>query len=311
MPSSTLNNVLITANVLQNLLAQNPESCLLYVDLLRRLAEQSISLYISALDWDLAVGLPHIYRIRGDRHCQVAYNAIQQVVKICHVDESILEDAREFRMINRYDAIRLACASSHNVEAIVTWEPYQFVRTNNEYWSLRKNQYFDINLHSVLANDMSLACQSIRVLSVNMFLLMESDLGESSQLLEPEENTMFCLEDLKFWQQDDLYHAEVTIGRYGSNYVQETAVGTTPVDAIYRAIDQCIDHYTQLPTRYLLRFSVPDTYGGAGADTTVDIRVRCGNEVFRAIASDTSLLRAFADAYITALNEIWACPSFS
>jgi len=310
MPSSTLNNVLITANVLQNLLAQNPESCLLYVDLLRRLSEQSVSLYMSALDWDLAVGLPNIYRIRGDRSCQVVYKAIQQVVKICHVDESILEDAREFRMINRYDAIRLACASSHNVEAIVTWEPYQFVRTNNEYWSLRKNQYFDINLHSVLANDMSLACQSIRVLSVNMFLLMDSDQCESP-LVEPEENTMFCLEDLRFWQQDDVYYAKVTIGRYGSNYVQEIAVGTTPVDAIYRAIDQCIDHYTQLPARHLLRFSVPDTYGGADADTTVDIRVRCGNEVFRAIASDTSLLRAFADAYIMALNEMWTCPSFS
>lgn len=311
MPSSTLNNVLVTANVLQNLLAQNPESCLLYVDLLRRLAEQSVSLYMSALDWDLAVGLPNIYRIKGDRGCQATYDAIQQVIKICHVDESILEYAREFRMINRYDAIRLACASSHNVDAIVTWEPYQFVRTNNEHWSLRKNHYFDINLHSVLADDMSAGCQSIRVFSVNMFLLMESDRCESLQLLEPEETAMFCLENLRFWQQDDVYYATVMIRRYGNDYVQETAVGTTPVDAIYRAIDRCVDRYTQLPARHLLRFSVPDTYGGAEASTTVDIRVKCGCEVFRAIASDTSLLRAFADAYVMAINEMWICPIFS
>jgi len=271
---------------------------------------------MSALDWDLAVGLPNIYRIRGDRGCQAAYDTIQQVIKICHVDESILEDAKEFRMINRYDAIRLACASSHNVDAIVTWEPYQFVRTNNEYWSLRKNRYFDVNLHSVLADDGSMTCQSIRVFSVNMFLLMESSRDESLQLLvEPEENAMFCLENLRFWQ-DEAYYATVMIRRYDGHCIQETASGTSPVDAIYRAIDQCIDQcidhrYAQLPTRHLLRFSVPDTYGGADADTTVDIRVRCGSEVFRAIASDTSLLRAFADAYIMAINEMWICPIFS
>jgi hypothetical protein len=179
MPSLTLNSVLVTANVLQNLLAQNPESCLLYVDLLRRLAEQSVGLYMSSLDWDLAVGLPKMYRIRSDRACQAAYDDIQKVIKICHVDESVLEYAREFRMIDRYDAIRLACASNHNIDAIVTWEPYQFVRDNNEHRSLRENRYFDINLRSVMADDLSAAFQSIRVFSVNTFLLMESDRCES------------------------------------------------------------------------------------------------------------------------------------
>lgn len=312
MPSSTPIDVLVTANVLQNLLAQNPDSCLLYVDLLRRLAEQSVNLYISSLDWDLAVGLPNIYRIKGNRGSRAAYAAVQQVIKICHVDESILEYAREFCMINHYDAIRLACASSHNVDAIVTWEPYQFVRTEDEHWSLRINRYFDINLHSVLAEDTSLACQSIRVFSVNMFLLMESDQGEFLQISKPEENAMFCLENLRFWQQGNSYYATVVIiRRYSDDYIQETAVGTTPVDAICRSIDQCVDRYTQLPARHLLRFSVPDTYGGAKASATVDIRVKCGHEVFRAIASDTSLLRAFADAYVTAINEMWICPIFS
>ncbi|MBW4513648.1 MAG: hypothetical protein KME11_00305 [Timaviella obliquedivisa GSE-PSE-MK23-08B] len=181
MPSSTLalDNVLVTANVLQNLLAQNSKSCLLYGDLLRRLAQQAVGLYMSSFDRDSAVELPSLYGIGSDRDCQAAYAGIQQVIKICHVDEAILEHAEEFHMIDRCNAIRLACASSHNVDAIVTWEPYQFVRDNNEHRSLRENHDFDINLRAFTAEDMDVAFQSIRVLSVNTFLLMESDRCES------------------------------------------------------------------------------------------------------------------------------------
>jgi hypothetical protein len=296
--------VLITANVLQNGLLRDQRSCLFYFELLRRLSQEPVRLYMSTLDWDLAVELPRLYGIRGDRASREAFNAIAQMVQRCHIDPEILEHAAEFRPINFCDALRLACASSLNVDFIVTWEPYQFVRTEREYRSFREHGYFDLILPTTMAEaDESPVPQRIRVASVESFLSMQF-----SQVPPPaaQENALFQLEALRLRHTRD-YPATVEIRLPSGELVHETAIGVSPVEAIYRAIDRCLDPHVQLPDRHLVYFMVPPTMGGADANTEVRIRVECGGFLFEAIAHNTSLLRAFAEAYLSAVNDMYHC----
>jgi len=79
---------------------------------------------------------------------------------------------------------------------------------------------------------------------------------------------------------------------------EDAAIGTGPVDAIYRAINRV----TQA-TNELTEFSVKSVTEGIDAQGEVTIRIETGGRTYQGRASDTDILVASARAYLHALNR--------
>jgi len=273
---------------------------------------------MSELDWHLAFDMWQIYNLGlgGDRVWREAFTAMMQVVRLCHIDESILEGS-DFPGLNFYDAIRLACALDANVDAIVTWEPNQFIANARDQNSIWQHGYFDRTFESILADDGSPCIHSIRVFSVSAFLLEISEtreLSNASNFSETVEESLapctFELEHL-ILQSADHHQATVVVCSPQGRKIQETATGSTPCDALYRAIDRCVDQCVLLPSRHLVHYTVPGTIGGADSPIEVKINIECDRRMFEASASHSNVIRAFGGAYINAINDICNCLRFS
>ncbi|AGY59632.1 2-isopropylmalate synthase [Gloeobacter kilaueensis JS1] len=79
----------------------------------------------------------------------------------------------------------------------------------------------------------------------------------------------------------------------------DAAVGTGPVDAVYRAINRIID----LPNE-LIEFSVQSVTAGIDAMGEVTIRVRHEQRTFSGHAANTDIIVASTRAYLNALNKL-------
>ncbi len=93
--------------------------------------------------------------------------------------------------------------------------------------------------------------------------------------------------------------ATVTIVKPNGKIFTDAAVGTGPVDAVYRAINRLVEIPNQL-----VEFSVQSVTEGFDALGTVTVRLRSDNCLFTGQASDTDIVVASAHAYMTALNRI-------
>jgi predicted nucleic acid-binding protein len=300
---------LITANVLQNGLSRNEDSSRYYTDLLLRLSRQHIKWYISELDWHLAFDMAQLYNLGGDRAWQEAFNAMAQVVTLSPLSESVLEDSG-FPGLNFYDAIRLAHAIDECVDAIVTWEPNLFTANARDRNTIWQDGYFDLTFESRLADDNSPHTHTIRVFSPSAFLLELVRTDNSSEPIEESPTPCtFQLEHLTLHVSDDHHATVVVCGPQGA--VQEMATGLTPCDALYKAIDRCVDQCILLPSRRLVHYTVPGTIGGANSPIEVKINIECDRRLFEASATHPNVIRAFGDAYINAINDICDRLNFS
>jgi 2-isopropylmalate synthase len=81
----------------------------------------------------------------------------------------------------------------------------------------------------------------------------------------------------------------------------DAAIGTGPVDAVYKAINRVV----QLPNQ-LIEFSVQSVTAGIDALGEVTIRIRHGDRVFSGHAANTDIVVASAHAYLHALNRLHA-----
>lgn len=94
--------------------------------------------------------------------------------------------------------------------------------------------------------------------------------------------------------------ATITILKPNGKIVTEAAVGTGPIDAVYRSIN----HLVAIPNQ-LIEFSVQSVTEGLDALGTVTVRLRSDQSLFTGQASDTDIVVAAAHAYINALNRIY------
>ncbi|MBU6230507.1 MAG: 2-isopropylmalate synthase [Cyanobacteria bacterium REEB459] len=83
--------------------------------------------------------------------------------------------------------------------------------------------------------------------------------------------------------------------------LMDAAIGTGPVDAVYKAINRVV----QLPNQ-LIEFSVQSVTAGIDALGEVTIRLRHGDRVFSGHAANTDIVVASAHAYLHALNRLHA-----
>ena len=83
--------------------------------------------------------------------------------------------------------------------------------------------------------------------------------------------------------------------------MSDAAIGTGPVDAIYKAINRVIDVPNQL-----IEFSVQSVTAGIDAIGEVTIRLKYQEYTYSGYAANTDIIVASAQAYINALNRLYA-----
>jgi 2-isopropylmalate synthase len=83
--------------------------------------------------------------------------------------------------------------------------------------------------------------------------------------------------------------------------LMDAAIGTGPVDAVYKAINRVVNIPNQL-----IEFSVQSVTAGIDALGEVTIRIRHDNRVFSGHAANTDIVVASAHAYLHALNRLYS-----
>ncbi len=93
--------------------------------------------------------------------------------------------------------------------------------------------------------------------------------------------------------------ATVTLRTPAGEELTDAAIGTGPVDAVYRAINRVVDVPNQL-----IEFSVQSVTAGIDAIGEVTIRLQQGERIFSGHAANTDIIVASAQAYTNALNRL-------
>jgi 2-isopropylmalate synthase len=81
----------------------------------------------------------------------------------------------------------------------------------------------------------------------------------------------------------------------------DAAIGTGPVDAVYKAINRVVN----IPNE-LIEFSVKSVTEGIDAMGKVTIRLRYEGKVYAGYSANTDIIVASARAYLGALNRLYA-----
>jgi 2-isopropylmalate synthase len=95
--------------------------------------------------------------------------------------------------------------------------------------------------------------------------------------------------------------ATVTLRTPEGKELTDAAIGTGPVDAVYKAINRVVN----VPNE-LIEFSVQSVTAGIDAIGEVTIRLRHEARVFSGHAANTDIIVASAQAYVNALNRLYA-----
>ncbi|MBD1880037.1 MULTISPECIES: 2-isopropylmalate synthase [unclassified Coleofasciculus] len=94
--------------------------------------------------------------------------------------------------------------------------------------------------------------------------------------------------------------ATVTLRTPAGEELTDAAIGTGPVDAVYKAINRVVNVPNQL-----IEFSVQSVTAGIDAIGEVTIRLRHQDRVFSGHAANTDIIVASAQAYVNALNRLY------
>lgn len=95
--------------------------------------------------------------------------------------------------------------------------------------------------------------------------------------------------------------ATVTIRTPSGEELTDAAIGTGPVDAVYRAINRVVN----VPNE-LIEYAVQSVTSGIDALGEVTIRLRHNDQIFSGHAANTDIIVASALAYMSALNRLSA-----
>ena len=93
--------------------------------------------------------------------------------------------------------------------------------------------------------------------------------------------------------------ATVTLRTPEGEELTDAAIGTGPVDAVYKAINRVVDMPNQL-----IEFSVQSVTAGIDAIGEVTIRLQHQGRVYSGHAANTDIIVASAQAYVNAMNRL-------
>jgi 2-isopropylmalate synthase len=137
----------------------------------------------------------------------------------------------------------------------------------------KKKEVTDLDLEAIISDEMRIAHEAIRLQAVNI-------------------NTAF---------PNGMPTASVRLENADGQEVSDSAIGTGPVDATYKAINKVVG----VPNK-LTEYTVQSVTEGIDAVANVTIRVESQNERFIGRGADTDILIASAQAYVNALNKVVA-----
>ncbi|MBE9041208.1 hypothetical protein IQ235_10500 [Oscillatoriales cyanobacterium LEGE 11467] len=305
--TSEIKTALVTPNVFQNVLSGEDLNSGFYREMLDRMLSQPIQWYMTEPDYDWAFVFWDTFSSRLDRGLQEADFKFRSSVRTCRVTPSLLEDADTYRLLNFADAVRLSCAIDRNLDAIVTWEPHHFAQTESEKQSLQRSGYFPLKIES----------EDIET-QISSFL--DTGIFSPSSLLKylyrchsPPSNRRqyFAIHQIQIrgGDENDSTTAWTIVRDSQGNFLEATTCGTSPLDALQKSIDRCVDRSLRLPQREIYRIFCPDKLiYRADAPIDVVVSVRCGGLIFEASAINSSILRAASEAYLDTINSICNCP---
>jgi 2-isopropylmalate synthase len=95
--------------------------------------------------------------------------------------------------------------------------------------------------------------------------------------------------------------ATVMIRTPDGQELMDAAIGTGPVDAVYKAINRVVNVPNQL-----IEYSVQSVTAGIDALGEVTIRLKHDNRLFSGHAANTDIIVASSQAYMNALNRLYA-----
>ena len=95
--------------------------------------------------------------------------------------------------------------------------------------------------------------------------------------------------------------ATVTLRNPDGEELTDAAIGTGPVDAVYKAINRVVN----VPNK-LIEFSVKSVTAGIDAMGEVTIRLQHQDKIYSGHAADTDIIVASARAYVSALNRLYS-----
>ena len=95
--------------------------------------------------------------------------------------------------------------------------------------------------------------------------------------------------------------ATVTLYTPDGEELTDAAIGTVPVDAVYKAINRVVN----VPNK-LIEFSVQSVTAGIDAIGEVTIRLKHEDKIFSGRSANTDIIVASAQAYVNALNRLYA-----
>jgi 2-isopropylmalate synthase len=95
--------------------------------------------------------------------------------------------------------------------------------------------------------------------------------------------------------------ATVTVTTPDGQELSDAAIGTGPVDAVYKAINRVTGINNQL-----IEFSVQSVTAGIDALGEVTIRIQQGDRIYSGHGANTDIIVASAQAYMNALNRLYA-----
>ncbi len=150
----------------------------------------------------------------------------------------------------------------------------------------------DLELNSAFVRFKEVADKKKEITDWDLEALVNDEIRQAPQAFQLEHVQVSC-------GDRSTPTATVTIVTPDGEELTDAAVGTGPVDAVYKAINRLVNVPNQL-----IEFSVQSVTAGIDALGEVTIRLKHESGIFSGHAANTDIIVASARAYINALNKL-------
>jgi hypothetical protein len=123
--------ILVDADLILDAL-MNRNRLLGNVDILFERIHPLIKMYITDIGWQKIY--TYASKFQNVKTAQAIIDWLQEKIQVCQVHQSILKEARLLPIQDFESAVEIACASNHNLDAIVTHKYYDFAAASEKFW---------------------------------------------------------------------------------------------------------------------------------------------------------------------------------
>jgi hypothetical protein len=310
-PSARNLAVLITPNVFQNCHSGFRHDFADFARLLQEILDASnIRFYITQYDLDcLEIFNAHFELIRSKDLLALFRNRV--IPK--RIDECIADEARLYDTLSVCDALRIATAMQHQLDAVITWEPSHFVVSDLDRQQLDQCRYFDFvpAPDRYPLGDTVGDIATVRLFSVRSFWSFLQERGNISSFRTDSEIAFF-VEDVQIRYRQSLVGAplyEATVWLQHSQVGRHSHTGThetDPVRAVKEAIDGAIAQHCSLPHLEIRDYALTDSNSLSALRSMSRVQVTVEWRHFEVTdsCSDVNPYKAIATCYCKLVNLV-------